>query len=58
MMYFEIPSNATIMIGILSIQFNDENPRYLGIEQSDLFRSKRKEHNLNEISLHYSHEHT
>ena len=34
------------MISILSIQFNDENPSYLGIEQSDFFRSKSKEHNL------------
>ena len=34
------------MISILSIQFNNENPSYLGIEQSDFFRSKRKEHNL------------
>ena len=34
------------MIRILSIQFNNENPSYLGIEQSDFFRSKRKWHNL------------
>ena len=34
------------MISILSIQFNNENPSYLGIEQSDLFRSKSKERNL------------
>ena len=45
-MYSKIPRNETIMISILSIQFNDENPSYLGIEQSDFFRSKRKEHNL------------
>jgi len=25
------------MKSILSIQFNDENPNYLGIEKSDLF---------------------
>ena len=34
------------MISILSIQFNDENPSYLGIEQSHFFPSKSKEHNL------------
>ena len=34
------------MISILSIQFNDENPSYLGIEQSDFFRLKSKGHNL------------
>ena len=46
MMYSKIPRNATIMISILSIQFNNENPSYLGIEQSDFFRSKSREHNL------------
>ena len=48
-MYSETPSNATIMISILSIQFNNENPSYLGIEQSDFFRSKSKEHNLTQF---------
>ena len=57
-MYYEIPRNATIMISILSIQFNDENPSYFGIKQSYFFRSKSKEHNLNAISQHYSDEHT
>jgi len=41
-MYYEIPRNATIMISILSIQFNDENPSYLGIEQLDFFYQREK----------------